>query len=90
MSSHTITSREPGSGPGRMLTAVGVVADELHCSRSDRSSREVALVQVSRPLSVVVGLEMEEPALSEADRLEVDEPCSMNKTPPDEEEIFIQ
>ena len=56
----------------------GVVAVELLCSRSVRSSLEVALEQVSRPLSVVEGgPEMEEPTLSEADRL-----GSMNGTPP--------
>lgn len=66
---------------------VGVVSDELNCSRSERSSLEVALVQVSRPLSVVVGLEMDELALSEAGRLEVDKPCSMNGTPPNTKEI---
>lgn len=82
MSSHTCKSGEPGSVPGRVVAVPGVVADELHCSKSERSSLEVALEQVSRPLSVVVGLEMDEPALSEAGRLELDEPCSMNGTPP--------
>lgn len=66
---------------------LGVVADELHCSRSERSSLDVALEQVSRPLSVVVGLEMDEPALSEASRTEVEKPCSMNGTPPDRKKI---
>lgn len=59
---------------------LGLVEDELHCSRSERSSLEVALEHVSRPLSVVVGLETDEAALSEAGRL--DKPCSMNGTPP--------
>lgn len=67
---------------------LGVVADELHCSRSERSSREVALEQVSRPLSVVEGLEMDEPALSEAGKLEAEEPCSMNGTPPEHRETY--
>ena len=66
----------------------GVVADELHCSRSERSSLEVALEQVSRPLSVVVGLEMDEPALSEAGRIEVDKPCSINGTPPNRKDMM--
>lgn len=61
---------------------MGLTADEVHCSRSERSSLDVVLEQVSRPLSVVVGLEIDEPALSEAGRLEVDKPCSMNGTPP--------
>lgn len=64
-----------------------VVADTLPCSRSERSSLEVALEQVSRPLSVVVGLDMDEAALSEAVREELDEPCSMNGTPPDQREM---
>lgn len=48
----------------------GVVATELLCSRSVRSSLEVALEQASRPLSVVLllGLEMEEATLSETGR----------------------
>lgn len=60
----------------------GVVTEELHCSRSERSSLEVALEPVSRPLSVVEGLEMDEPALSEVARLEFNVACSMNGTPP--------
>lgn len=63
----TCASGEPGSEPGSM------VAEELQGSRSERSSLEVALEQVSRPLSVVVGLETDEAALSEH---------SMNGTPP--------
>lgn len=69
---------------------LGVFADELHCSRSERSSLEVALEQVPRPLSVVVGLEIDEPALSEAGKLEVDKPCSMNRTPPNKRHAVIQ
>lgn len=65
------------------MALLGLTADGLHCSRSDRSSLEVVLEQVSRALSVVVGLEMEEAALSEAGRVEVDKPGSMNGTPPD-------
>lgn len=83
----TCVSGEPGSVRGVAVAVLGVVADELHCSRSERSSLEVALEQVSRPLSVVEGLEMDEPALSEAGKVEVDEPCSMNGTPPDQREI---
>lgn len=64
----------------------GMFADELYCSRSERSSLEVALEQVSRPLSVAVGLEMDEAALSEAGRLDVGRPCSMNGTPSDTKE----
>lgn len=84
--SHTCASREPGSVPGSVAALLGVFADELHCSRSERSSLEVALEQVSRPLSVVVGLEMDEPALSEAGMLEVFKPCSRNGTPPNRKE----
>lgn len=62
---------------------MGLTADELHCSRSDRSSLDVVLEQVSRPLSVAVGLEMDEATLSELGRLAVDKPCSINGTPPD-------
>lgn len=58
------------------------LADETDCSRSDRSSLEVALEHVSRPLSVAVGLDMEEPALSDVARLELEQPCSMKGTPP--------
>lgn len=65
-----------------MVAVKGVVADELHCSRSERSSLDVALEQVSRPLSVVVGLETDEAPLSEAGSPEVDRPCSMNGTTP--------
>lgn len=54
----------------------GVVATELLWSRSVRSSLEVALEQVSRPLSV--GLDMEEAMLSGTDKLT----CSMKRTPP--------
>lgn len=64
----------------------GMFADELYWSRSERSSLEVALEQVSRPLSVAVGLDMEEAALSEAGRLDVGRPCSMNGTPSDSRE----
>lgn len=71
----TWASGEPGPVPG------STVADELHCSRSERSSLEVALEQESRPLSVVVGLGMDEPVLSETGKLELDGPCSMNGTP---------
>lgn len=62
---------------------MGVVAVELLCSRSVRSSFEVVLEPASKPLSVV-GLEMEEAALSEPGRIE--EPplcCSMKGTPPE-------
>lgn len=72
----TWPSGEPGSVPG------SVVTDALHCSRSERSSLEVALEHESRPLSVVAGLGIDEPALSEAGKLEVDKPCSMKGTPP--------
>lgn len=65
------------------MALLGLTADELNCSRSDRSSLEVVLEQVSRALSVVAGLEMDEVALSEAGRLEVDKPGSMNRIPPD-------
>ena len=41
--------------------------------------------QVSRPLSVVVGLDMEEATLSDTGRPEDDEPCSMKGTPPERE-----
>lgn len=64
----TWASGEPGPVPG------SEVADELHCSRSERSSLDVALEQESRPLSVVVGLGIHEPTLSEAGMLEVDKP----------------
>lgn len=62
---------------------MGVVAVELLCSRSVRSSFDVVLEPVSKPLSVV-GLEMEDAALSEPGRAE--EPplcCSMKGTPPE-------
>lgn len=55
------------------------MAEVLPCSRSDRSSLDVALEQVSKPLSV--GLEMEEATLSEVGRVIPEEPCSMNGTP---------
>lgn len=80
---YTCASGEAASVPGRGVALLGLTADELHCSRSERSSLEVVLEQVSRPLSGVVGLEMDEAALSETGRLEVDKPCSMNGTPPD-------
>ena len=57
----------------------GVVAAELLCSRSLRSSLEVALEPGSSPLSAVDGLETEEPALSEVER---PEPGSIKGTPP--------
>lgn len=57
-------------------------AGGMDCSRSERSSLEVALEPASRPLSVAVGLDMEEPALSDVARLELENPCSMNGTPP--------
>lgn len=69
---------------------LGVLAEELHCSRSDKSSLEVALEQVSRPLSVAVGLEMDEPALSEAGRPEVGNPCSMKGTPPNKRDVAVR
>lgn len=72
----TCASGEPGSA------LLGLSAEEPHGSRSERSSLEVALEHVPRPLSVVVGLEMDEPALSEGGRLGVDRPCSMKGTPP--------
>lgn len=74
--------------PGNEVAVQGVVAEELQCSRSERSSLEVALEPVSRPLSVVEGLEMEEPALSEVARLQFDETCSMNGTPPVETDMM--
>lgn len=79
----TCASGDPASEPGRGAALLGLSADELHCSRSDRSSLDVVLEQVSSPLSVAVGLEMDEAALSEAGRLEVGKPCSMKGTPPD-------
>lgn len=79
----TCVSGEPGSVPGRGGAVLGLTADELHWSRSDRSSLDVVLEHVSRPLSVVVGLEMDEAALSEAGMLEGAKPCSMNGTPPE-------
>lgn len=82
----TCPSREPEPGSGEEM--LGVVADELLCSRSDRSSLEVAFEQVSRPLSVVV--EMDEPALSEAGRTELDMLCSMNGTPPKEKKGTVK
>lgn len=72
----------PGPGPGRGAALLGLSAEGPPWSRSERSSLEVALEKVSRPLSVVVGLETEEPALSEGGRLGVEEPCSMKGTPP--------
>lgn len=60
-----------------------MVAVELLCSRSVRSSFDVVLEPVSKPLSAV-GLEMEEAALSKPGRVE--EPplcCSMKGTPPE-------
>lgn len=69
---------------------LGLTADELHWSRSDRSSLDVVLEHVSRPLSVVVGLEMDEAALSEAGRLEGGRPCSMKGTPPVERSTGVQ
>lgn len=66
---------------------MGVVAVELLCSRSVRSSFEVVLEPLSKPLSVV-GLEMEEAALSEQGRVE--EPplcCSMKGTPPERDTL---
>lgn len=83
----TGASGEPGSAPGRGAALLGLTADELHWSRSERSSLDVVLEHVSRPLSVVVGLEMEEAALSEAGRLEEDKPCSMKGTPPSWTEV---
>lgn len=80
---YTCASGEPASVPARGVALLGLTADELHCSRSERSSLDVVLEQVSRPLSGVVGLEMDEAAFSEAGRMEVDKPCSMNGTPPD-------
>lgn len=56
----------------------GVVAVELLCSRSVRSSWEVALEEVSRPLSGT-GLEIEEAALSDAGRADC---CSSMKSMP--------
>lgn len=67
-----------------------MVAIELQCSMSERSSLEVALEQVSRPLSVAVGLEIDEPPLSEAGRPQVEIPCSMNRTPPNLTDKFKQ
>lgn len=55
-----------------------------HCSRSDRSSLDVALEQVSRPLSVVVGLDMDDPALADG-KLELFRQGSTKGTPPERE-----
>ncbi len=62
---------------------MGVVAVELLCSRSVRSSFDVVLEPVSMPLSAV-GLEMEDAALSEPGRVE-EHPlcCSIKGTPPE-------
>lgn len=70
----------------RVEAVLGVAADELYCSKSERSSLEVALEQVSRPLSVV-GLEIDDPELSETGRPELDEPCSINGTPPNTKQV---
>lgn len=80
---HTCASVRPGSAVRSVGAVTGVVAEELHCSRSERSSLEVALEQVPIPLSVV-GLETDEATLSEAVRIGLDRPCSMNGTPPKE------
>ena len=85
----TCASGEAASVPGRVAALLGLTADELHWSRSDRSSLDVVLEQVSRPLSVDVGLEMAEAALSEAGMLEVDMPGSMNGTPPDRQKQYF-
>lgn len=70
----------------RVVAGLGVATDELYCSKSERSSLEVALEQVSRPLSIV-GLEIDEPELSEAGRPELDETCSMKGTTPNTKQI---
>lgn len=78
----TCACGEPGSAPGGGAARLGLTADEPHCSRSERSSLDVVLEHVSSPLSVVVGLEMEEAALSDGGRPGVLKPCSMKGTPP--------
>lgn len=78
----TCASGEPGSAPGGGAALLGLTAEEPHWSRSERSSLEVALEHVSRPLSVVAGLDMDEPALSEGGRPGGGKPCSMKGTPP--------
>lgn len=85
----TCASEEPGSTPESAVVVLGVVADELQFSKSERSSLDVALEQVSKPLSVVVGLEIDEPALSEAGMLEVDKPGSMKETPPNRRKSHV-
>lgn len=78
----TCASVEPDSVPVSAMAAPAVDA-ELHCSRSERSSLEVVFEQVSRPLSVAVGLQIDEAELSETGRLGLDKPSSMNGTPPE-------